>query len=65
VQIAGLRGRRIVCDVHAGDKLSIGDTYGLIRSDSRLDSYLPAGTEPLVRVGQHALTGEAVAAGLS
>jgi phosphatidylserine decarboxylase len=51
-QIARLLTRRIVCDVRAGDKLSIGDTYGLIRFGSRLDNYLPAGTEPLVRVGQ-------------
>ncbi|MDT5253031.1 MAG: phosphatidylserine decarboxylase, partial [Mycobacterium sp.] len=48
VQIAGLLARRIVCDVHAGDKLSIGDTYGLIRFGSRLDTYLPAGSEVLV-----------------
>jgi len=52
VQIAGLLARRIVCDAHVGDKLSIGDTYGLIRFGSRLDTYLPAGTEPIVKVGQ-------------
>ena len=44
MQIAGLVARRIVCDVHVGDKLSIGDTYGLIRFGSRLDTYLPAGS---------------------
>ena len=43
MQIAGLLARRIVCDAHVGDKLSIGDTYGLIRFGSRLDTYLPAG----------------------
>src|SRR3954462_10184327 len=31
VQIAGLVARRIVCQVKPGDKVSIGDTYGLIR----------------------------------
>ena len=46
VQIAGLLARRIVCDAHVGDKLSIGDTYGLIRFGSRLDTYLPPGAEP-------------------
>ena len=55
VQIAGLLARRIVCDAHAGDKLSIGDTYGLIRFGSRLDTYLPAGAEVLVSVGQRAV----------
>lgn len=65
VQIAGLLARRIVCQAHIGDKLSIGDTYGLIRFGSRLDTYLPPGAEPLVRVGQHAVGGETVLAELS
>jgi phosphatidylserine decarboxylase len=65
VQIAGLLARRIVCDAHAGDKLSIGDTYGLIRFGSRLDTYLPAGADVLVSVGQRALAGETVLAELS
>jgi phosphatidylserine decarboxylase len=64
VQIAGLLARRIVCDAHAGDKLSIGDTYGLIRFGSRLDTYLPTGTEVLVGVGQRAVAGETVLAEL-
>ena len=48
VQIAGLVARRIVCDIKAGDKVAIGDTYGLIRYGSRLDTYLPEGSEVLV-----------------
>ncbi len=65
VQIAGLLARRIVCDAQVGDKLAIGDTYGLIRFGSRLDTYLPAGAEPLVKVGQRAVAGETVLANLS
>ena len=64
VQIAGLLARRIICDAHAGDKLSIGDTYGLIRFGSRLDTYLPAGAQLLVSVGQRAVGGETVLAEL-
>lgn len=64
VQIAGLVARRIVCDAHVGDKLSIGDTYGLIRFGSRLDTYLPPGTQPVVAVGQRAVAGETVLADL-
>jgi phosphatidylserine decarboxylase len=64
VQIAGLLARRIICDAHAGDKLSIGDTYGLIRFGSRLDTYLPAGAQVLVSVGQRAVAGETVLAEL-
>lgn len=64
VQIAGLLARRIICDVGAGDTLAIGDTYGLIRFGSRLDTYLPAGSRPLVIVGQRAVGGETVLAEL-
>ncbi|MCA4731091.1 phosphatidylserine decarboxylase [Mycobacterium avium] len=64
VQVAGLLARRIICDAHVGDKLSIGDTYGLIRFGSRLDTYLPAGAQPLVTVGQRAIAGETVLAEL-
>jgi phosphatidylserine decarboxylase len=64
VQIAGLVARRIVCNVQAGDKLAIGDTYGLIRFGSRLDTYLPAGAQVLVGLGQRAVAGETVLAEL-
>jgi phosphatidylserine decarboxylase len=64
VQIAGLVARRIVCDIRAGDKLTIGDTYGLIRYGSRLDTYLPAGSDILVSTGQRAVAGESVLAEL-
>ena len=64
VQIAGLLARRIVCSVHAGDRIGIGDTYGLIRYGSRLATYLPAGSNVLVEVGQRALAGETVLAEL-
>ncbi|HEX2283875.1 MAG TPA: phosphatidylserine decarboxylase [Mycobacterium sp.] len=65
VQIAGLVARRIVCEAKVGDKLSIGETYGLIRYGSRLDTYLPAGSNVLVTTGQRALAGETVLAELS
>ena len=64
VQIAGLLARRIVCNVHAGDTVDIGDTYGLIRYGSRLDTYLPAGSEVLIESGQRTLAGETVIARL-
>jgi phosphatidylserine decarboxylase len=64
-QIAGLVARRIVCDVRAGQQVAAGHTYGLIRFGSRLDTYLPPGTEPLARVGQRAVGGETVLADLN
>lgn len=64
VQIAGLIARRIVCDVKAGDKVAIGDTYGLIRFGSRLDTYLPDNARVLVSLGQRTVGGETVLAEL-
>lgn len=64
VQIAGLIARRIVCDIRAGESVGIGQTYGLIRFGSRLDTYLPQGSELLVEPGQRALAGETVLARL-
>jgi phosphatidylserine decarboxylase len=64
-QIAGLVARRIVCDVRAGQPVATGDVYGLIRFGSRLDTYLPPGTRPLVRLGQRAVGGETVLADLT
>ena len=62
VQIAGLLARRIVCYARPGETLALGDTYGLIRFGSRLDTYLPAGSRPLVEVGQRTLAGETMLA---
>jgi phosphatidylserine decarboxylase len=65
VQIAGLVARRIVCFVREGQLVSTGERFGLIRFGSRVDVYLPAGTKPLVAVGQYALGGETVIADLA
>jgi phosphatidylserine decarboxylase len=64
VQISGLLARRIVCDARTGDKLTIGETYGLIRFGSRVDTYFPAGTRLLVEPGQRTIGGETVLAEL-
>jgi phosphatidylserine decarboxylase len=64
VQIAGLIARRIVCSTKVGDKLALGETYGLIRFGSRLDTYFPVGANVLVEPGQRAVGGETVLAEL-
>jgi phosphatidylserine decarboxylase len=64
VQIAGLLARRIVCTARAGDKLALGETYGLIRFGSRLDTYLPVDAKVAVEIGQRAIGGETVLAQL-
>lgn len=64
VQIAGLVARRIVCQVEEGSALKAGERFGLIRFGSRVDVYLPHGTQPLVAVGQLTTAGETVIADL-
>lgn len=64
-QIAGLVARRIVCQVGTGDRVETGATYGLIRFGSRLDTYLPVGTQIIARLGQRAVGAETVLARLA
>lgn len=64
VQIAGLLARRIVCQVAEGDEVAAGQTYGLIRFGSRVDTYLPPGSRVLVLPGQRTIGGETVIAEL-
>ena len=61
-QIAGLVAKRIVPFVKPGDMLAAGQRIGLIRFGSRVDVYLPAGTEPRVLMGQKIVAGETVLA---
>jgi len=61
-QIAGLVARRIVPFVKPGDIIAAGQRVGLIRFGSRVDVYLPAGTSPLVLLGQRTIAGETVLA---
>ncbi len=62
VQIAGLIARRIVGFVEEGDRLTVGERFGLIRFGSRVDVYLPDGYTALVGVGQTTIAGETVIA---
>jgi len=59
-QIAGAIARRIVCRIHDGDELRIGDRFGLIRFGSRMDIFLPAGSLISVKKGDKLRGGETV-----
>jgi phosphatidylserine decarboxylase len=61
-QIAGLVARRIVPFVKPGDIVAAGQRVGLIRFGSRVDVYLPSGTEAKVLLGQKVIAGETVLA---
>lgn len=51
-QIAGAMARRIVTYAEAGEKCYIDEHMGFIKFGSRVDVYLPLGTEVLVKMGQ-------------
>ena len=61
VQIAGLVARRIVCETNKNQELNQGDRIGMIRFGSRADVYYE-NYEPLVKVGQIAISGETLLA---
>jgi len=61
VQIAGLIARRIVCETNNGQTLNQGERIGMIRFGSRADVYYE-NYEPLVKVGQKAISGETLLA---
>jgi phosphatidylserine decarboxylase len=62
VQIAGLVARRIRSSLAAGDGVTAGARYGIIRFGSRVDVYLPKGLTPMVREGEITVAGETVLA---
>jgi phosphatidylserine decarboxylase len=62
IQIAGLVARRIVCDLHQGQKVCRGARFGIIRFGSRLEVYLPAGARVRAKDGQKVKAGETVLA---
>lgn len=56
-QIAGAVARRIVTYAAVGDEAAIDDHMGFIKFGSRVDLYLPLGTEILVKLGDHTTGG--------
>ncbi len=61
-QIAGLVARRIITDHPQGTTVIQGDRLGLIRFGSRVDVFLPPGTETRVREGERTRAGQTVIA---
>jgi len=52
-QVAGIMARRIVYYANPGDQVKQGEELGMIRFGSRVDFYLPVGTEVDVKLGQN------------
>ncbi len=62
IQIAGLIARRIVCRLREGQYVKRGERFGLIRFGSRVDVYLPVGTDVRVSLGDKVRAGESILA---
>jgi phosphatidylserine decarboxylase len=61
-QMAGLIARRIVSWGGTGATFKRGDRFGMIRFGSRVELFLPVGTEVLVKPGQRVTGGETILA---
>ena len=59
-QIAGVLARRIVCWKRPGDRLELGERFGLIKFGSRTDLVLPPEVEVVVAVGARVSGGATV-----
>jgi len=64
-QIAGALARRIVCRAQPGDQLAAGREFGFIKFGSRVDVFLPIGTEIKVKLNDKTVGGESVIATLN
>ena len=61
-QIAGWVARRVVAWKKAGDSVTRGERIGLVRFGSRVDLWLPAEAEVIVKVGENVKGGSSVLA---
>lgn len=63
-QIAGAVARRIVTYPQVGDEVEVDEHLGFIKFGSRVDTFLPLGSEVLVKMGQRTVGNETVLAKL-
>lgn len=61
-QIAGAIARRVLCWKKAGEMVLLGERVGMIRFGSRVDVWLPAGAEVVVKRGQKVKGGASILA---
>jgi len=64
-QIAGAMARRIVWYVKEGDQVQQGDQFGFIKFGSRVDIFVPLGTDIKVAIGDKVKGGKTVLAALA
>jgi len=63
-QIAGIVARRIINQLKMGDKVKIGERFGMIKYGSRLDVFLPVSSTINVRINDKVKAGKTIIAKL-
>jgi len=63
-QIAGAVARRVVFHVKVGDRLELGERFGIVKFGSRMDVLMPPQSTVVVEKGQRVVAGETVIAQL-
>lgn len=61
-QVTGYVARRIVCELKAGDSVTAGERFGMIKFGSRVDIYLPLDAKPEIKEGDAVRSGETIIA---
>ncbi len=61
-QLVGILARRVVCRLEPGAEVRAGDRYGIMKFGSRMDVFLPLGTDIRVKVGEVVRGGETIIA---
>lgn len=59
-QIAGFTSRRIICRLKPGDKISVGNRFGMIKFGSRVELFLPENIKIEVQLNQKVKAGETI-----
>ena len=61
-QVVGVLARRIVCRIESGVEVMVGQRFGVMKFGSRMDVYVPPGSQLRVAVGDRVRGGESVLA---
>jgi phosphatidylserine decarboxylase len=63
-QIAGILARRVVCNLHEGNKVRRGERFGIVKFGSRLEVFVPMNAKTTVRVKEKVRAGETAIASM-
>ncbi len=59
-QIAGVLARRVVCRLKPGDRVVVGEKFGMIKFGSRVDLFVPENVKVTVDLNQKVKAGETI-----